>query len=373
MQWLLHLGVADNVAKLEDWQTSRLPSARAWLSKKSRQLLGLPPKQDSWNTDSSPSEMSLQQAEEGPSLAKVSLAGPEAASEDTRPECRHSPQAEVPDSAFQLIDGNIRSRHILEERAGKKSSPPSSEPDIRAVAIEPSNQAVHDWVTDGSISQTAPMVQPATVFSRPPPGSSPKHERANTSRYRSSWSATGQSKRDPFEQARRTLSAGLDDIVAGSEGSSAEDKSIVRKPGWPPRSDFLDQGSVSLAYSEHDQSSDTELTDGSANPASTKAQIATQGSSPFRPAAIQEGCAVSAQRNHPLPNDGETLRDRFVGYGQNSKEEAKDSLLGLERPKEWNSEGYSHGPIFVPMVMRMADDDQAMLMRQRYSKQLVLF
>ena len=43
LQWLQHLGVADSSSSLEGGRFSMLPSATAWLSRKSRQLLGYLP------------------------------------------------------------------------------------------------------------------------------------------------------------------------------------------------------------------------------------------------------------------------------------------------------------------------------------------
>ena len=43
LQWLQHLGVADSRSSLERGRFSMLPSATAWLSRKSRQLLGYLP------------------------------------------------------------------------------------------------------------------------------------------------------------------------------------------------------------------------------------------------------------------------------------------------------------------------------------------
>ena len=347
LQWLQYLGVAGNQAKPKDVHLSKMPSAKAWLSRKSRQFLGLSLQEERQDTEHlSRIYPSHKGAERDPSSMQARALQPDptsTASEDVtstsayRPEPFRDAEAADEESATCSPLLQLDARAPFKRLSSSKSAQKMEEE--RYVGPE--------------------ML--GTVFSEPQAEAKPRPAEAKGSHLKASRRLGSKGRRQHSRGARIRFPAESDARTSASEGSSNEETSLARKADQPAsaRHDLL-EGSMSLAYSEHDQSSDTELTDGSGGPISAIPKVV--GSAALKPEDLKEGKVPSMCFTPKHDHRAErTLGNAEVLVGREAIAEERTA----------NSQAASRGPIFVPIVMRMANEDQIRLVDQRYSRNTV--
>ena len=356
LQWLHYLGVAEAKPGQSESQLSNLPSATAWLSRKSRQFLGFPVKDSS--TRSPP-------AQNPPAQDQLAA--------DRGAELLHG-EEDVQGKEVAFSAGRQDGTDRLTSQAGPSPTegPATSSPQEAFEALREDDQE-----DGGVLEQSKDLQAPQTVFSQAqqqgvaPTGKKPPerrrlhfqtHRSADRNAHRSS-QRRGSSV--PHLQ-RPNRSFSLPSSVNDLASSSNEDRGMARKASSNARAELQDHGSVSLAYSERDHSSDTEVTDGSNEPGLAKSRI------PATSTGLQEAgnCYNSSQQM--MPAETADPKQQGASVGADTAERLQSVDQSREQAELDQYRGVL-GPVFVPIVMEMAEEDQAMLMQQRLSQQMVAF
>lgn len=356
-QWLQYLGVADSRDTLDESQPTAPPSAKAWLTRKSRQILGLPPRP--------------QQA-----LAHSILPL----------DRRKADEAAAVDASLQ---DKMEELHIR-NADGQGEDLPSSQTLSTVQQSSDSPAADSEQPTDVDIRDSDSLEAPQTVFS----GHTEPHvlpeSRKQLDRRRLQFKpqlSLKENSRKGFQRSRgvpHSLSLPPSNHASEQDGSSNEDRAFARRGTVNPRAELQDHGSVSLAYSEHDHSSDTEVTDGSAEPSLAKARSSTLTAAMSRHDSQNSRSEQQVYRDQPssslasqqLEPDKSSERDQMGVISQDRGEGSEDADSGsiarksktqaVEGDPRAVPEAVKQGPVFVPIVMEMDKEDQAMLIEQHY-------
>lgn len=360
LQWLHYLGVSETLGRQGSPQSNQLPSATAWLSRKSQHFLGLGAKA---NDLESPSPNQEGNRSESPVVKNVN------------PAARQSQEASGKDPEQPLLwsISNVQQA----DQSPSESTTQSTD------AIGSSAQGLPETsANEGSFGV------PQTVFA---PGKETESEsglKAAEQRRQLQFKSLSGVNRGPVRGVRNPRpsfhSKSLPSSTHASErdASSNEERGFMRRAYANPRSELQDHGSVSLAYSEHDadHSSDTEVTDGggelgSANGTCPDIILDTSRHSQMDGTSGGEQTVPSSeitatQYQHLGPaSDPANESNQAV-----SSELKRKSMEGIDEDRKRSSQEavqQSQGPVFVPIVMSMADNDQALLLEQRYSMHMV--
>lgn len=381
--WLQFLGVAEKqdsskvslsqeanqpVHRHDDSYPGHLPTAKAWLSSKSRQFLGLTPMAKTPHPQqSSCTEPPAQQCEALPSSA----AAPEANGNHKSEHRGNGEQGQLQgfntdeqESAGEASDyGDDNSQGQLREATGGQDSAAEAPEEPPAVADHVSLESLDSFKVPSSVFTDAHA---------PPNGGMPLDRRKARFKHLGSLDRVKVQALKAYQAKTHSLSLPGSVHVSEQDGSSEteEDRETVRRGAINPRLDFQDHGSVSLAYSEHDQSDDSENTDVSAGhttPADPELPSITKDHEP--------STALPSAHPHPHPQPGplgvsnapcsaaQQPPDMGTEPAKSPPDKAQKNLLDRAPEKQKPD---NLGPVFVPIVMTMDENDQAMLLQQRY-------
>ena len=356
-QWLQYLGVADSRDTLYEPQPTAPPSAKAWLTRKSRQILGLPPRP--------------QQALAHSSLPLDRRKADEAA-------------AEV-DASLQ---DELKQQLHIRNADGQGEDLPSLQTLSTVQQSSDSPAADSEQPTDLDIRDSDSLEAPQTVFSDNSEPHVLPESRKQPDRRRLQFKpqlSLKEHSRKGFQRSRgvpHSLSLPPSNHASEQDGSSNEDRAFARRGTINPRAELQDHGSVSLAYSEHDHSSDTEVTDGSAEPSLAKARSSTltaamsrhdsqDSRSEQQETRDQPSSSLISQHFEPCKSsEGDQMTATSQDQEPSIEDADRDSIARRndKHPREADAravpEGVKQGPVFVPIVMEMDEEDQAMLIEQ---------
>ena len=357
MQWLHYLGVADSRGAVDESQLTPPPSAKAWLSRKSRQIFGLPPRPQQ-------------------TLAHADV-----------PLDRRKANASTGSDGNSADGVNELDLREANDPAKPHTQSPGKMQDIKKRIEEDPEQPVNAEMGDSDGLQ-----MPQTVFldAKPALPLDDKSQRDRQGLQFKPQLSLRENARKGFQQSKGkpfSLSLPPSHHASEQDGSSNEDRALVRRGAVNTRPELQDYGSVSLAYSEHDQSSDTEVTDGSTEPTLAKGKSSKRIAS--LPRHDSQGTNVasretkaqlySEQKTHNAhskqPIDGKQEEKSDCANEDSGDHEAvKGAAESVSGRMEMDSEdsdvkampeAVKQGPVFVPIVMEMASEDQAMLVEQR--------
>lgn len=395
--------MADTFHRLGEARVGSSPSARAWLSQKSRQFLGFSTRPPEVGTPDVPPDFKRPTPNSHPAADSAlggfsrdmdGIPGSRDRLHDTsRPEEKHGQAEACPEDTRLDPDGlegtaakglssaqasTVSYEQSSMQQPAKAEDSPGQSGMCQAEASprEPEGKTAHVSAGDGSLQI------PKTVFASTEgsgEGMSKPVQRRQLQVKSLSIAERGTNRAARKARAlKSSVSQPSSTHASERDVSSNDERGLLIRGFLPSRPELPDQGSVSLAYSEHDgePSSETDASDGGGQPSLSGGH---EGGVSLSPAGHRQQSIPSSGNTATLIPESCTpeaqQQERTQGGrsqpGISSSLEEQDSTgtdvsrLSVEDSLE------VEGPVFVPIVMSISAEDQALLLEQRYSDRMV--